>query len=545
VDVPLTTIGVSVPVLITANELADLIQAQAPVRVLDVRWRLDRPDGKADYLAGHIPGAVYVDLDNQLAEHGEPTDGRHPLPTLATLQEAARSFGINPGDTVVVYDDLKNMSAARAWWLLRYAGLTDVRLLDGSLRAWTAAGFSLAEGDDPAVPGTVELDFGHLPTLALEDVADFAASGVLLDSRAPERYRGDVEPIDPRAGHIPGALNAPAPGNVDENGRFLPADELRARFLSIGVREGSPVAAYCGSGVVAAHNAVALTLAGFDPILYPGSWSQWSNHPELPVATGDAEPAADAQPAGNPDPSADAGIFSANEPAGLNPRGTVIVLGGRGETPAVYTRFGTRVAADAYRVRALGDVAGDTIATELSRAAVAALLADADLPSPKVLVGVDAGAFLAAEIAADPDSGVAALVVAGAPVGSPATSTLDWEGEVAARTACPAHQGVLGRDNNVRAGAVFTPVDAGLAEVVGSAVPVPTLAIHGEDDSISPLDGALTFYRSIPGVEIVTIAGGKHDVLNDVTHRTVAASIVLFLERVKLGSDAPLIATSR
>jgi thiosulfate/3-mercaptopyruvate sulfurtransferase len=278
-----------VTVLISPTALSDLLTSGAPVRILDVRWRLDRPDGRDDYRSGHVPGAVYVDMDTQLAAHGEPTDGRHPLPSTATLQEAARALGISAGDTVVVYDDLSNLSAARAWWLLRSAGLPDVRLLDGALAGWIGAGLPLETGDAPAHRSTVVLESGHLPTLSLEEVPAFVDRGVLLDARAPERYRGDVEPVDPRAGHIPGAHNAPAPGNLDDAGRFLPPEVLRERFLSLGVREDDPVAVYCGSGVVAAHNVVALTLAGFDPLLYPGSWSQWSNHPELPVATG-AEP---------------------------------------------------------------------------------------------------------------------------------------------------------------------------------------------------------------------------------------------------------------
>lgn len=275
-------------VLITATELSDLLESDAPVRLLDVRWRLDRPDGREDYRAGHLPGAVYVDMDTQLATHGEPIDGRHPLPTIGTLQDAARSWGINAGDTVVVYDDLNNMSAARAWWLLRWAGLTDVRLLDGALGAWTAVELPLEEGHVVPEVGTVELTPGHLPTLDIADIPEFVDGAVLIDSRAPERYRGEVEPVDPRAGHIPGAINVPSPGNLDADGLFQSPEVLREQFLAAGVRADAPVAAYCGSGVVAAHNAVALTLAGFDPILYPGSWSQWSNHAELPVATGES-----------------------------------------------------------------------------------------------------------------------------------------------------------------------------------------------------------------------------------------------------------------
>lgn len=270
------------PILISPDELAAL----QDVRVLDVRWRLDRPDSRPEYLEGHLPGAVYVDLDTELAAHGRPEDGRHPLPTVEALQASARRWGLHAGDTVVVYDDLKNLSAARAWWLLRYAGVADVRLLDGSLRAWTAAGLPLETGDVQPEPGDIDLTYGALPTIDIDGAAAFPEDGVLLDARAGERYRGEAEPVDPRAGHIPGARNAPTTGNVGPDGRFLDPAALRARFAEVGVVDGVPVAAYCGSGVTAAHEAVALTLAGFTAALYPGSWSQWSNHPR-PVATGD------------------------------------------------------------------------------------------------------------------------------------------------------------------------------------------------------------------------------------------------------------------
>ncbi|MFT4265343.1 MAG: sulfurtransferase [Nocardioides sp.] len=275
----------SARVLITADELADLLAAEHPPVVLDVRWQLGGPPGHGEYLTGHVPGAVYVDLDDELAAHGEPTDGRHPLPSLEALQAAARRWGIRPGDTVVAYDGQGNTAAARAWWLLRWAGLADVRLLDGALAAWTASGRELATDDRVPPLGTVTLAGGGLPVLPFEDVAGFAASdGVLLDARAPERFRGEVEPVDPKAGHIPGAISAPTGANLDADGRFLPADVLRKRFEDLGVSDGTEVAAYCGSGVTAAHQIAALAVAGFDAALYPGSWSQWSNH-DLPVAT--------------------------------------------------------------------------------------------------------------------------------------------------------------------------------------------------------------------------------------------------------------------
>ncbi|GGF12303.1 sulfurtransferase [Subtercola lobariae] len=275
------------PILITAEELKSLIESPETVRVLDVRWRLGGPEGYPEYRAGHIPTAVYVDLETELARHGEPHEGRHPLPDAADLQAAARRWGLNDGETVVVYDDLKNLSAARAWWLLTNAGVADVRLLDGSLRAWKEAGYDVAAGEAEGEPGTVTLAYSAEISLSIEEAAAFPETGVLLDARAPERFRGDEEPIDPVAGHIPGARNAPATANFDSSGRFLSAEQLRAQFEAIGVSEDRPVAVYCGSGVSAAADAVALTIAGFDPALYAGSWSAWSNSPGRPVATGD------------------------------------------------------------------------------------------------------------------------------------------------------------------------------------------------------------------------------------------------------------------
>ncbi|RFA11058.1 sulfurtransferase [Subtercola boreus] len=274
--------------LVDPHELAALLAGEGGdrVRVLDVRWKLGGPPGHPLYLEGHIPGARYVDLDTELARHGDKAEGRHPVPVIDDLQSAARSWGIDDGDTVVVYDDLSNLSSARAWWLLKSAGLTDVRLLDGALRAWVDAGFALESGEpQPAEPGGVTLEYGALPWLDIDAAADLGQNGVLLDARAPERFRGEVEPIDPRAGHIPGARNAPATGNVGPDGRFLGPAELRARFEAVGAEADAPVGVYCGSGVTAAADAVALTIAGFEPRVFPGSWSAWSNT-ERPAATG-------------------------------------------------------------------------------------------------------------------------------------------------------------------------------------------------------------------------------------------------------------------
>ncbi len=244
--------------------------------VLDVRWKLGGPPGHGEYLAGHIPGAVYVPLEPELAAHGEPRVGRHPLPDPADLQAAARRWGINAGDTVVAYDDNGGLAAARAWWLLRWAGFDNVLLLDGGLSAWVAAGGALETDDVRPEPGDVVLLRGQMPTIDMDDAGAF--QGVLLDARAGERYRGETEPIDPKAGHIPGAVSAPTTDNLTTDGRFRSPADLRRQFEALGVRGDAPVAAYCGSGVTAAHEVAALAIAGFDAALYPGSWSQWSNN---------------------------------------------------------------------------------------------------------------------------------------------------------------------------------------------------------------------------------------------------------------------------
>jgi thiosulfate/3-mercaptopyruvate sulfurtransferase len=237
---------------------------------------------------------VYVDLDTELAGHGQPTDGRHPLPLVSDLQDAIRRWGIDEHDAVVVYDGEGNLAAARAWWLLRWAGLGDVRLLDGALPAWVAAGGPLDTDYVVPEPGTFQVRPGSLPTLTAAQAGEWPDTGVLLDARAAERFKGETEPIDPKAGHIPGAVNAPTGGNLAPDGTFLPPDQLAARFAALGVEGTAPVAAYCGSGVTAAHELAALALAGIDAVLYPGSWSQWSNL-DRPVETSTPSDASHAQ----------------------------------------------------------------------------------------------------------------------------------------------------------------------------------------------------------------------------------------------------------
>ena len=264
--------------------LTKLDELTADGVLLDVRWSLGRTDGHEQYLAGHLPGAVFVDLETELAAHGSPTEGRHPLPSLQALQSAARRWGVNLGSRVVVYDATGGLAAARAWWLLRWGGLADVTILDGGFGAWTGA---LETGDVVPPPGDVTLTGGGMPVLTADEAAALpAAGGVLLDARAGERYRGEVEPIDPRAGHVPGAVSAPTAENVGSDGRFRTAAVLSERFAQLGATPGTTVGVYCGSGVTAAHEIAALAEAGIDAALWPGSWSQWSADPALPVATG-------------------------------------------------------------------------------------------------------------------------------------------------------------------------------------------------------------------------------------------------------------------
>ncbi|MGH3274165.1 MAG: sulfurtransferase, partial [Streptosporangiaceae bacterium] len=230
------------------------------------------------------------------------SSGRHPLPDPAVFQAAMRAAGVSPGRAVVVYDDADSMAAARAWWVLRYFGHPAVQVLDGGFLAWTAAGQPVSTAEPTQAAGMLIAVPGGMPTLDAVTAARLARSGVLLDARAGERYRGEQEPVDPVAGHIPGGVSAPASGNVTPDGRFLPAAELRARFARLGVpgtdtaaraagaSEAAPrpggVGAYCGSGVTAAHEVLALTLAGIPASLYVDSWSGWVADRSRPVATG-------------------------------------------------------------------------------------------------------------------------------------------------------------------------------------------------------------------------------------------------------------------
>ncbi|MDW5611641.1 MULTISPECIES: sulfurtransferase [Mycolicibacterium] len=276
-------------IFITAAELARLIAEGAPVNVLDVRWELTRPDGREAYTRGHVPGAVYVSLEDELSDHAVTGRGRHPLPSGDSVESAARRWGLRRGVPTVVYDDWNRAGSARAWWVLTAAGIGGVRILDGGLAAWTAAGGRLETGVPAIEPGDVAVEFrdlyrGALPALTAEDVTGF--DGVLLDARAPERFRGDTEPVDRVAGHIPGARNAPSVETLSVDGTFLPDDELVRYFRGRGATEGG-VGVYCGSGVTAAVTIAALRATGVEAKLFPGSWSQWSADASRPVATGE------------------------------------------------------------------------------------------------------------------------------------------------------------------------------------------------------------------------------------------------------------------
>jgi len=257
------------------------------LRVADVRWSLTGRPGRERYADGHVPGAVFLDADGELSSPGEGP-GRHPVPTAAKLAAVLGRAGIGDDHVVVAYDDAGGSIAARLWWLYRHFGHGGAcAVLDGGIGAWTDAGLALTT-DAPVHPAATWTPGETADDLVGTDEVAALAHGeaVLLDARAGERYRGETEPIDPRAGHIPGAVSAPFAANLGPDGRFLPPDVLRARYASLGAAD-RPVVAYCGSSLSATHDLLALELAGIDDArLYEGSWSDWSSDPIRPAATG-------------------------------------------------------------------------------------------------------------------------------------------------------------------------------------------------------------------------------------------------------------------
>lgn len=280
--------------LVTAAALAEELAGERPPRVLDVRWTVKGPPGVIAYQQGHIPGAVFADLDRDLA--GTPgAGGRHPLPDPRVIAGAMRRSGVDADTEVVVYDDTDASAAARAWWTLRYFGHHRVRVLDGGLRAWREAGLPISTEEADVEPATFTPRPGGMPVLDAAAAATVARDGVLIDARAPERYRGDQELIDPVAGHIPGAVNVPGTAALDSDGCFRSAEELREHFDRVNPSGRARVGAYCGSGVTAAHTVLALAVAEIPAALYVGSWSGWITDANRPVARG-PEPGAATAP---------------------------------------------------------------------------------------------------------------------------------------------------------------------------------------------------------------------------------------------------------
>lgn len=272
--------------LISAHELLELLD-RGEVTVLDVRYRMGGPPGRREYDAGHVPGAAYVDLETELSDPpADPVDdrGRHPLPDPEAFGAAMRRAGVRQDRPVVVYDDWAGHAAGRAWWLLRHHGHPQVAVLDGGWSAYREAGGAVQASTPRVEEGDFTPEAGASRTV---DAEGAQRAQVLVDARASERYRGQTEPVDPVAGHVPGAVNVPTTTNLGPDGRFRDKAQLRALYEAAGVpTDGSAdVAVYCGSGVTATHDLLALELLGVRAALYPGSWSGWTSDPDRPVET--------------------------------------------------------------------------------------------------------------------------------------------------------------------------------------------------------------------------------------------------------------------
>jgi thiosulfate/3-mercaptopyruvate sulfurtransferase len=269
--------------LVTVAELAALLDAHSPVVLLDIR---DEPGAPAD--KPRFPGALPAFRATEFRGPPTPLGGRRPLPDIAALQEHARRWGIRRDSAVVVYDDSTGAQAARAWWTLRWAGVETIRLLDGGLAAWRAAGRPVTTASAAPRAGDIVLSAGHLPTIEADHAATLAARAVLLDARGRAAYLGaPAEPGKPPSGHIPGAISAPSGDNIAADGRFKPSADLRAHFATLGVFGHRPIGVYCGSGNAAAHEIAALSAIGIEAALYVGSWSAWSADQARPVAVGE------------------------------------------------------------------------------------------------------------------------------------------------------------------------------------------------------------------------------------------------------------------
>ena len=258
------------------------------VRIVDTRWYLSDPlQGRHEYAAAHVPGALFFDLSTDLAAEEGP--GRHPLPHRADFAETLGNAGIANNHHVIVYDHGPGTIAARLWWLLRWVGHAAVSVLDGGFAAWKSDGFATSASIPAHPPVTFDLAASLTQTVDRNSLRSRLGTVPIVDARAGARYRGESEPVDSVAGHIPTALSAPTDGNNDDSGRFKSPDELATRFIDLGIDPSQQIVNSCGSGVTACHNILAQHIAGFpEPVLYPGSWSDWSSS-GYPVATG-AEP---------------------------------------------------------------------------------------------------------------------------------------------------------------------------------------------------------------------------------------------------------------
>jgi thiosulfate/3-mercaptopyruvate sulfurtransferase len=279
--------GLTDSLLVTVAALASRLD-DPDVRVVDVRWVLGRPDaGGEAYRTGHIPGALFLDLDADLSDHGGlGAPGRHPLPDPREFAARLGARGIGSEHAIVVYDDVGGWVAARLWWMLDALGHRRVSVLDGGYPAWVAAGLPTTTEEPVHPPARLALGTSWPRVIERDELRSRLGSVLLLDARAAPRYRGETEPVDPIPGHIPTAVNAPTEGNLGPDQRFAPPDELAGRFHALGVGPASQVVISCGSGTSACHHALAMRLAGLpDPILYVGSYSDWSRS-GYPVARG-------------------------------------------------------------------------------------------------------------------------------------------------------------------------------------------------------------------------------------------------------------------
>ncbi|AOS62550.1 sulfurtransferase [Actinoalloteichus hymeniacidonis] len=278
--------------LVSTEELAEAMAGERPPVLLDVRWALSGPPGRLAYDAGHLPGAVFVDLDRELAAP-PGAGGRHPLPDSVDLQRVLRAAGVSSDRPVVAYDAADGSVAARAWWLLKWAGHEHASVLDGGFAAWSSEDREISVAIPEPTPGDIVVRPNGRPVVDASGAAELASTGVLLDARAPQRYSGAVEPVDPRPGHVPGARNAPFAAHVDASGRWRSPAALAEHFAGLGVRPDVAVGAYCGSGVTACSVLLALESAGLSgpdrpAALYAGSWSEWAGQPDRPAAIGDS-----------------------------------------------------------------------------------------------------------------------------------------------------------------------------------------------------------------------------------------------------------------